>query len=474
MFKIKRKIKILPSESMEVTENAEVQEEIGDELNSQVKTRKQLKTWQKTLIIIGGSILTLVLVAVITVAVLEAQGKKSIYNNAIVAGALNNGNNNSDNNDIVSNEDRVIAGGDGSSSTDSTDETDSQEGTGSSSGDSTSGGSTDKSNMEVSVGDSVDNADNNPYTEPEHSVSKGDSDTSVKVDGEEYVYNEDIITMLFLGVDKLTEVEGVSNYIQGGQSDAIYLLVLNPDTEVMNVIAIPRDTIALLDVYKTDGSYSYSGYGQICLQHAYGDALTLSNQRAALAVSRLMSNPYILNSPYDYNGEDEFPTLPIHSCTSMNMGAVPALNDVIGGVTLSSLYTFDTGNNSFVEGTTYTLMGTAAYDYVHFRDITRHYTATERLNRQKQYINLFVNSAVSKVKNNPISIVDIYNTVSNFTVTDLNTSRMVYLATQAAGYSFGQIYTLEGTIDTSGRYERFYADPDALTELIMDIFYEKK
>lgn len=52
----------------------------------------------------------------------------------------------------------------------------------------------------------------------------------VRYQGIHYRYNADILTFLFLGIDKLEEVKPVENGMDGGQSDAIFLLVLNPTT----------------------------------------------------------------------------------------------------------------------------------------------------------------------------------------------------------------------------------------------------
>lgn len=282
-----------------------------------------------------------------------------------------------------------------------------------------------------------------------------DEGYDVIYNGEKYVYNRDIITLLFLGIDKTGTVAPAEDGISGGQSDAMFLLTLNPHTMIMEIIAIPRDTIAEIDLYDRAGNYTYSGYAQICLQHAYGDAMSVSNERAKKAVSRLF---------YD---------LPIHSVTSVNLGAIPGINDAFGGITLDSLYTFSDEGWDFVEGQTVTLLGRGAYSYIHYRDTSRHFTAGERLARQKQYITLFMDKAMNEVRQNLGKVIEVYNAVADYVVTDLGISDMTYLASELVKYQFGGIYTLEGSVDTSRRTERYYLDKDVFYRMIIEKFYER-
>lgn len=298
---------------------------------------------------------------------------------------------------------------------------------------------------------------------------EGDGDTSgntalksgnsegydVVYNGERYIYNKDMITLLFLGIDKTGTVAPAEDGISGGQSDAMFLLTLNPHTMIMEIIAIPRDTVAEIDLYDKAGNYTYSGYAQICLQHGYGDAMSVSNERAKKAVSRLF---------YD---------LPIHSVTSVNLGAIPGINDAFGGITLESLYTFSDEGWDFVEGQTVTLLGRGAYSYIHYRDTSRHFTAGERLARQKQYITLFMDKAMNEIRQNLGKVIEVYNAVGDYVVTDLGIGDMTYLASELVKYQFGGIYTLEGSVDTSKRTERYYLDKDAFYRMIIEKFYEK-
>lgn len=277
----------------------------------------------------------------------------------------------------------------------------------------------------------------------------------VRYEGTIYRYNEDILTFLFMGVDKQKEVQAVKEGIDGGQADALFLLVLNPDAKTASVIGIPRDTMTEVDVYGEDGSYMGSDIRQICLQHSYGDGVELSCERTVTTVSELFYN------------------LPIHGYCAINMGAIKLLNDAIGGVEVTALE--DVVNSDIKAGDVIHLMGDEAYDYIHNRDIKSHYTAQGRMERQKQYLVAYADKAKEVMKSDITLPVTLYNTLSKYMVTDVTVDEISYLATQVAGYRFSgeDIRSLEGTVSIEHKFEEFYLDERALYELILDTFYEE-
>lgn len=276
-----------------------------------------------------------------------------------------------------------------------------------------------------------------------------------------YIYNSDIINLLVLGIDDMGVVKEKEGLYNGGQSDAIYILSLDTSNKKFWLVQVPRDAVAYVDIYDEEGNITNSIEAQITVQHGFGNGLEESNYRSAKAISRM------------------FYGLPIHSTTSANMGGVIAVNDAIGGVTVQSLYTFvaqgyDVPDMTFIEGETYNLMGASAYHYVHFRDINRMNTSSERLARQKQYLNNFFDSAWSTLAHNPTKIIDIYNTAMDYIITDLSTSEMVTLVSEAAECSFGGIYTLEGKVrdgQKPGESEHYDLDQDKLKEYLINNYY---
>lgn len=288
--------------------------------------------------------------------------------------------------------------------------------------------------------------------------SNGEEDWQVgdvRYEGIHYRYNQDILTFLFLGIDKMGEVQAAADGIDGGQSDAVFLLVLNPHKKEATVIGIPRDTMAEIELYSRSGSLIGTDIAQICLQHGYGDGAAVSCERSQAAVSRL------------------FYGLPIHGYCAINMGAIPLLNDAIGGIRLQALETMDFKNFHVKEGEELYLEGMDAYYYLHNRDITSFNSAGRRLQRQKQYLTEFGAAAIAAMKADITLPVSLYGTLSKYMVTDISVDEVGYLATQVAGYSLGEIRTLEGETVMGEEYEEFYPDEEALYRLILEVFYEE-
>jgi len=405
--------------------------------------------WQKILLISGSVLVVLLIVFSVSFLALRASGKSRLYGRAesekpnLAKEAEKNESADTKNQEIVVNPDNMeeVAALEPDTSTEAASEEYTEPDTINEHIEESSQETEADTGFTGYVDDDVylegnENASENTAIKPGNSAEGYD----VLYNGGKYVYNKDMITLLFLGIDKTGTVAPAEDGISGGQSDAMFLLTLNPHTMIMDIIAIPRDTIAEIDLYDKAGNYTYSGYAQICLQHGYGDAMSVSNERAKKAVSRLF---------YD---------LPIHSVTSVNLGAIPGINDAFGGITLDSLYTFSDEGWDFVAGQTVTLMGRGAYSYIHYRDTSRHFTAGERLARQKQYITLFMDKAIGEIKQNLGKVAEVYNAVSDYVVTDLRIDDMTYLASELVKYQFGGIYTLEGSVDTSRRTERYYLD----------------
>ena len=78
---------------------------------------------------------------------------------------------------------------------------------------------------------------------------------NIQYNNKTYHFNEDVMTFLFMGIDQAGEVAPAKDGISGGQSDTMFLLVLNPNTKQISVVGINRDTIADIDMYDQEGNF---------------------------------------------------------------------------------------------------------------------------------------------------------------------------------------------------------------------------
>ena len=272
-----------------------------------------------------------------------------------------------------------------------------------------------------------------------------------------YAYNEDIMTFLFMGIDKNSDVKEVAEGTNGGQADALFLAVMNPHDKTIKVIGINRNTMTDIDIYNEEGAYVTTTKAQIAVQHGFGNGVEESCEYQKEAVEKLFYN------------------LPVHGYAAINMSAIPTINDAVGGVDVTVLEDLTARDKSLVKDADVHLMGESAFLYVKYRDTNVFASADMRLARQKQYLNAFIVAAKQAAKNDITVVLDLYKAVSPMMTTDISADEVAYLAPVLLNYSFddSSFYMLEGEIVMGEQFEEFYVDESALYEMILEIFYEE-
>lgn len=279
----------------------------------------------------------------------------------------------------------------------------------------------------------------------------------VKYQGQVYAYNEDILTFLFMGIDKRDgTVREVAEGTNGGQADALFLLVLDPRRKKASVIGINRNTMTEIDIYNEEGAYVDTVLAQIAVQHGFGNGVEESCGYQKEAVSRL------------------FYRLPIHGYAAVNMSAIPELNDIIGGVDVTVLEDMTSAVPAFKEGAEVHLEGQDALSYVRYRDRDVFGSADQRLARQRQYLTEFIKTARTAAGKDISAVVRLYQAAAPMMTTDITLDEAVYLASQALDYSLGSedFHMLAGETVMGEQFEEYHIDETALYELILEIFYE--
>lgn len=279
----------------------------------------------------------------------------------------------------------------------------------------------------------------------------------VKYQGQIYAYNEDILTFLFMGIDKTDgNVQEVAEGTNGGQADAIFLLVLDSHSRKASVIGINRNTMTEIDIYNGEGAYVNTVTAQIAVQHGFGNGVEKSCEYQKEAVSRL------------------FYRLPIHGYAAVNMSAIPEMNDLIGGVDVTVLEDMTAEVPAFTEGAEVHLEGRDALTYVRYRDRNIFGSADQRLARQKQYLTKFISAAKMAAREDVSTVMRLYQTAAPMMTTDITLDEAVYLASQALDYRLesSDFHMLAGETVMGEQFEEYYIDETALYELILEIFYE--
>lgn len=301
----------------------------------------------------------------------------------------------------------------------------------------------------------ADTAEALEWTKQAETIEKW-QEGDVTYNGKTYRYNSSIKTYLFLGTDNQgTMAESIGGF-SGGQSDAIFLLVTNANEKVMSVISVNRNTMTQIDIYDLLDHCTGQQEMQICLQYAYGDGGRTSCLRAADAVSRLFYN------------------IPINGYLSMNMDAVPLLNDAVGGVTVEVMDDLENKSLgvSLKKGETVTLNGKEAYVYIRSRDINEFDSASRRLERQNQYLFQLFRQIKGLGLNDEEKISKVSKLLEDYLVSSIDFAK---LAEDASEYAFDEsrMYNVPGETVMGEKYEEYYVDEDALYEMILDLFYNE-
>lgn len=272
----------------------------------------------------------------------------------------------------------------------------------------------------------------------------------VVYNGKTYEYNKNITSILFMGVDKReleeTEVNGT-----GGQADVIVLFAVDTKTGKISMINISRDTMTDVTVYSANGGYVGSQEQQLCLAYAYGDGKKTSCENTVNSVKGLFYN------------------IPIKSYLALDLDGIAAVNDSIGGVDVTSPETV--GN--FVSGQNYHLEGSLAESFVRSRNHESADANTLRMQRQQVYATQFMNKVISATKEKITTPVDLFNSSSPYTCTNLNPSKILYLA-QSVVMSNGmsvEMNTVPGEAKMGEIYAEYYVNESEFYELFLNVFY---
>lgn len=293
--------------------------------------------------------------------------------------------------------------------------------------------------------------------QPTEEESAGWKEGWVKYNGQIYAYNEDILTFLVMGIDKNRDVKEVAEGTNGGQADALFLVVLNPHDNSLSVIGINRNTMTDISVYDDNGAYVNTIKAQIAVQHGFGNGVEESCEYQVNAVQHL------------------FYEMPVHGYAAINMSAIGPLTDMVGGVDVVALEDVKSGNSTVIkEGEEVHLEGDLAFAYIHNRDTKEFGSADHRLERQKQFITTYLQKVKQKTKEDIGFPISVYQAIAPQTVTSLTVDEMTYLVSIAKDYSFDEnyLYTLKGETKQGDVFEEFYVDETDLFELILKVFYE--
>lgn len=281
----------------------------------------------------------------------------------------------------------------------------------------------------------------------------------IRYQGQTYRYNSDIMTFLFMGIDRMVSGENEG----GGQADALFLLLLDPHEETIKLVPINRGTMTQVVIYDENGIERNTVEAQICVQYGFGDGREKSCEYQTEAVRKLL---------YD---------IPVNGYIAVNMDVIPVVTDAVGGIDLTVLEDIRNEKKEVIlrEGETVHLDGELASRYVRDRDTGKELSADARLKRQRQFLTEFIHKMSYITEQDLTAPVKLFRGISGSAVTNITADEVVYLAATAGGYHFDaeQIYmipgmSISGEKNESSEFDEFRVDENGLFELVLELFYE--
>ena len=273
---------------------------------------------------------------------------------------------------------------------------------------------------------------------------------TVRYNGKLYRYNDQITTILFMGVDEWDKPQNSVTYGKAEQADVNVMAVLDPVNSKLTLISVSRDTMCDIQVLDDAGNYLGTDFTQLALSYSYGDGKEKSCELTSQAVSGI------------------FHGIKIPAYGSISINGILDLLDLVGGVTITPTESF----GPFTQGQPINIQGKLAEEYVRLREHTTEGN-NQRMQHHNQVILALVNKALSMAREDLFSIPELYQGVSRNVTTNVGVSKMVYLAKIAIGLNLdSQIYKVQGeSVLGEGNHAEFMVDEDALMEMIINVFY---
>lgn len=292
-------------------------------------------------------------------------------------------------------------------------------------------------------------------TEPDRILTYDDGKT-VSYKGQTYVLNENVTTVLLIGVDR-DELDGESVRGDGGEADCILLMSMDTETGETKIVNISRESYAQVDIYSASEIYLESKSTQLCRAFAYGDGGTLSCENTVKSVKRLIYG------------------MPIHSYVALDMRFIGAATDAVGGITLTTLSDVKMPDKRIVpEGTVIELWGEEAEQYVRYRNKKLLESNLLRMERQKQYVELFAKKALSETKQDLTTLLDLYKAMSPYITTDLSLADITFLMGTFLNHGATFDFTaIKGELGRLGENAVYYLDETNVYETVLNLYYTK-
>lgn len=295
-------------------------------------------------------------------------------------------------------------------------------------------------------------------------TKKYQEDVTITYNGKKYRYNDNLINILVMGIDDYGLKGDKDTDANPYQADTIVLGTVDAVKKTVSFMSIPRDTVASIKVLDLNDEVATVKKGPIAIQHSFGTQGERTNEAVVDAVSNLLYS------------------VPINRYVSVDITAIPDINDSLGGITVDIPEDLTKWNPKMKAGTKdYLLLNKDAVIFVARRDTGIDDSAMGRMKRQVMYLKKLFPAVKARTAENITYPIALYNSEADKVKTNLTIDEMTYLAKllldlELSGKDIvsvpGEMKRIEPGEIEDYEYEMGYiVDEDALKQLIVDRFY---
>ena len=288
--------------------------------------------------------------------------------------------------------------------------------------------------------------------EPEYS---GQQETGYLIYNDVKYEKKDVDTVLLIGIDKFASEVSYDSYNNQQQADFLLLLVMDDEAKTCTPVHINRDTMVPVTMLSLTGEIIGTTEQQIALAHTYGSGKQDSCENTTRALSALF-----------------WDEVSVQHYISTTMDAVQTINDLVGGVTVTVADDFSGIDDTLIQGKQVKLMGQHALTFVRSRSGMEDSSNLARMERQRQYLDGLRSGAIEKINADAMFALNALVQVSDYLVSDCTVNQLAEITNDVVNYEMKPIRQIEGTATAGERFMEYRVDEEALTALMVELFYK--
>lgn len=277
---------------------------------------------------------------------------------------------------------------------------------------------------------------------------------TVDINGTDCREKQNVEVYLMMGIDADADEISVDN---PGQCDSLFLFIFDRKDKTYGVLPINRNTIMDVATLDEEGNVVASTDMQLALAHATGDGKEMSCENVVNSLTTFL---------YGHK---------IDGYMSFTLDSIEKLNHELGGVTVKIKDDLTDEDPTLIKGQTVRLTDSQAVTFVRGRMGLKDDTNVNRMNRQVQYVEGIRDVIIERMKSNMEYGAQMYDSLYDYTVTDIQGSQMTRLTKAMLEYEYTGVYDIKGkTGEDELGFAAFTPSEDSKAEVAKALLYNEK